>query len=85
VSTLLNWLLIAVGIGGMFLILIAPHEGGHFLAAKLFKVRVIEFSVGAGPKIVSFVRGGTVYEALPCLGRGCIDLELALQPGFRFG
>ena len=51
-STLLNWLLIAIGIGGMFLILIAPHEAGHFLAAKLFKVRVIEFSVGAGPKLV---------------------------------
>jgi regulator of sigma E protease len=70
VSTLLNWLLIAVGICGMFLILIAPHEGGHFLAAKLFKVRVIEFSVGAGPKLLSFVRGGTVYalRAFPILG-----------------
>ena len=54
---MLNWLLIAVGICGMFLLLIAPHEGGHFLAAKLFKVRVIEFSVGAGPKLLSFVRG----------------------------
>jgi len=70
VSTLLNWLLIAVGICGMFLLLIAPHEGGHFLAAKLFKVRVIEFSVGAGPKLLSFVRGGTVYaiRAFPILG-----------------
>jgi regulator of sigma E protease len=70
VSTLLYWLLTAVGICGMFLILIAPHEGGHFLAAKLFKVRVIEFSVGAGPKLVSFVRGGTMYalRAFPILG-----------------
>ena len=69
-STLLNWLLVAVGICGMFLILIAPHEGGHFLAAKLFKVRVIEFSVGAGPKLLSFVRGGTTYaiRAFPILG-----------------
>ena len=64
-STLLNWLLIAVGICGMFLILIAPHEGGHFLAAKLFGVRVIEFSVGAGPKLLSFVRGGTTYAIRP--------------------
>jgi regulator of sigma E protease len=70
VSNLLNWLLIAVGIGGMFLILIAPHEAGHFLVAKLFKVRVIEFSIGAGPKLVSFIRGGTVYalRAFPILG-----------------
>ena len=66
----LNWLLIAIGIGGMFLILIAPHEAGHFLVAKLFKVRVIEFSIGAGPKLVSFIRGGTVYalRAFPILG-----------------
>jgi regulator of sigma E protease len=69
-SALLNWLLIAVGIGGMFLILIAPHEAGHFLVAKLFKVRVIEFSIGAGTKLVSFTRGGTQYaiRALPILG-----------------
>jgi regulator of sigma E protease len=70
VSTLLNWLLIAVGICGMFLILIAPHEGGHFLAAKLFKVRVIEFSVGAGPKLWSTTRNGTLYalRLVPILG-----------------
>src|SRR4030081_982622 len=71
-SELLNALLIAVGIGGMFLILIAPHEAGHFLVAKLFKVRVIEFSIGAGTKLVSFTRGGTLYalRLLPILGYG---------------
>jgi len=70
VSTLLNWLLVAVGIGAMFLILIAPHEGGHFLVAKLFKVRVIEFSIGAGTKLWSTTRGGTLYalRLLPILG-----------------
>ena len=62
-STLLNGLLAVVGIGGMFLILIAPHEGGHFLVAKLFKVRVIEFSIGAGTKLLSFTRGGTAVRA----------------------
>jgi regulator of sigma E protease len=67
---LLNWLLIAVGIGGMFLILIAPHEAGHFLVAKLFKVRVLEFSIGAGTKLWSTTRGGTLYalRLLPILG-----------------
>jgi regulator of sigma E protease len=69
-STLLNGLLPVVAIGGMFLILIAPHEGGHFLLAKLFKVRVIEFSIGAGTKLLSFTRGGTLYalRAFPILG-----------------
>jgi regulator of sigma E protease len=66
----LNWLLVAVGIAGMFLLLIAPHEAGHFLVAKLFKVRVIEFSIGAGTKLWSMSRGGTLYalRLLPILG-----------------
>ncbi|MEO8744708.1 MAG: M50 family metallopeptidase [Candidatus Dormiibacterota bacterium] len=69
-SQLLTPLLYVVGVGGMFLLLIAPHEGGHFLFAKLFKVRVIEFSIGAGAKLWSFTRGGTLYalRAFPILG-----------------
>src|ERR1700687_1394576 len=69
-SQLVTAVLYVVGIGGMFLLLIAPHEGGHFLFAKLFKVRVIEFSVGAGTKLWSTTRGGTLYalRALPILG-----------------
>src|SRR5260370_12171486 len=69
-SQLVTSLLYVIGIGGMFLLLIAPHEGGHFLFAKLFKVRVIEFSVGAGTKLWSFTRGGTLYalRAFPILG-----------------
>ncbi len=31
--------------------LIFIHEGGHFLAARLSKVKVEEFSIGFGPKI----------------------------------
>lgn len=34
--------------------LIFIHELGHFIAAKLFKVQVNEFSLGMGPKIISF-------------------------------
>lgn len=33
--------------------LIFIHEGGHFLAARIFKVKVEEFSIGFGPKILS--------------------------------
>jgi regulator of sigma E protease len=69
-SQLLTGLLYVAGIAGMFLLLIAPHEGGHFLFAKLFKVRVIEFSVGAGLKLWSTTKGGTLYaiRAVPILG-----------------
>ena len=63
-------LLYAVGVAGMFLILIAPHEAGHFMVAKLFKVRVLEFSIGAGTRLWSMTRGGTLYalRLLPILG-----------------
>jgi regulator of sigma E protease len=66
----LTVLLDVVGVAGMFLLLIAPHEAGHFLFAKLFKVRVIEFSIGAGTKLWSVTRNGTVYalRAFPILG-----------------
>lgn len=43
-----------------FLIII--HEGGHFLVAKLCKVRVNEFAIGFGPKIWSKKGKETNYE-----------------------
>ena len=63
-------LLYVLGVAGMFLILIAPHEAGHFLVAKLFKVRVLEFSIGAGTRLWSMTRNGTLYAVrlLPILG-----------------
>ena len=69
-SALVTDLLYVAGVAGMFLLLIAPHEAGHFALAKLFKVRVIEFSIGAGTKLWSTTRGGTLYaiRLLPILG-----------------
>lgn len=51
-------------------ILIFVHELGHFLFAKLFKVRVLKFSLGFGPKIFSKTVGDTEYQlsALPLGG-----------------
>ncbi len=43
-------------------ILIFVHELGHFLLAKLFKVRVEIFSIGFGPTIASFKKGETKYS-----------------------
>ena len=50
--------------------LIFFHELGHFLVAKLCKVGVIEFAVGFGPKIVSWISGNTQYSlrAIPLGG-----------------
>jgi regulator of sigma E protease len=53
-------------------ILVVLHEYGHFLLARLNKVRVLEFSVGMGPLIYSWrsPRSGTQYSlrALPIGG-----------------
>jgi len=51
-------------------ITITIHEFGHFAMAKLLKIRVMVFSIGFGPRIAGFVRGGTEYciSALPIGG-----------------
>lgn len=45
-----------------FEFIIVIHEGGHFVAAKLMKIKVNEFAIGMGPKIISFVKGETRYS-----------------------
>jgi len=42
-------------------IVIFVHELGHFLAAKWRRVTVLKFSLGMGPELVGFSRGGTRY------------------------
>ncbi|MFH1162190.1 MAG: site-2 protease family protein [Candidatus Jorgensenbacteria bacterium] len=48
-------------------VLILVHELGHFLAAKLFRVRVDEFGFGFPPRLFAWTRGETTYSvnALP--------------------
>ena len=61
------WVGLALGI------LVFIHELGHFLAAKLFKMRVEQFSIGFPPRILSKTVGETEYRigAVP-LGP-CVD------------
>lgn len=47
-----------IGIG----LIIAIHECGHFIFAKLFKVNVPSFSIGFGPKIFSKSLGTTQFS-----------------------
>jgi regulator of sigma E protease len=51
-------------------VLIFVHELGHFLVARWYGVRVLTFSLGFGPKLVSVRRGDTVYciSAIPLGG-----------------
>ena len=42
--------------------LIFAHEAGHFMVAKLFRVRVLVFSLGFGKRILGFRKGDTDYR-----------------------
>ncbi len=64
IDTVLNifnmvWpVLVAILIFGLIIFI---HEFGHFLFAKLFKVRVNQFAIGFGPAIFKFQKGETLY------------------------
>lgn len=46
----------------VFGVIIMIHELGHFVAAKLFGIKVNEFSLGMGPSFVRYTRGETDYR-----------------------
>lgn len=69
--TIISIIIAIFGLG----FLVFFHELGHFLAAKLCHVGVLEFSIGMGPRILSRVIGNTRYslKLLP-LGGSCAML-----------
>lgn len=46
----------------VFGLLVLVHELGHFITAKMTGMRVDEFAIGFGPKLLSVRRGETVYS-----------------------
>lgn len=50
--------------------LVAVHEFGHFIVAKISGMYVTTFSIGMGPKIATFTKGETEYvlSAIPAGG-----------------
>ena len=58
VQTLLTVVIAVV----LFMLVILIHELGHFLFAKLFKVRVNEFAIGMGPRLFGWCKGETDYS-----------------------
>ena len=61
----------------VFSAVIAIHEFGHFMVAKLCGVQVNEFSIGMGPVLCKWVRKGTQYSirALPVGGFVALEGE----------
>lgn len=64
----MEWIISLATTIGIFalalLILVFFHELGHFLAAKLFGMRVERFSIGFPPRVWGFQKGETDY----CIG-----------------
>jgi len=51
-----------VGIVIVLGFLVFAHESGHFFVAKLFRVRVLVFSLGFGKRLFGFRKGATDYR-----------------------
>ena len=58
-----------------FELIILVHEGGHFFAAKMMKVKVNEFSIGMGPKLFQFQKGDTKFTLRLILFGGYCAME----------
>jgi len=58
-----------------FGVIIAVHELGHFLAAKFFDVKVKEFAIGMGPKLLKKQGKETLYTLRALPFGGFCDLE----------
>ncbi len=46
----------------IFGLIVTVHEFGHFICAKLCGIKVLEFAVGMGPKLLKFRKGETLYS-----------------------
>lgn len=53
----------------MFLVMVSLHEFGHFIVGKLLNFRILEYSIGFGPKLISGKKGETQYS-LRCVPLG---------------
>lgn len=54
----------------VFLLVVLVHEAGHFTVAKMVGIKVNEFAIGMGPKLIQRKKGETQYtlRALPIGG-----------------
>jgi regulator of sigma E protease len=51
-----------IGVSLVLGVMILVHEWGHFIAARLFGVRVDVFSIGFGPRLFGWKSGDTDYR-----------------------
>lgn len=61
----MNTIVTALSIIGAILIIciiILVHEFGHYSIGRACKIKIVEFAVGFGPKIKSWVKNGIIYS-----------------------
>lgn len=58
----MNTLIVIILVALSFGLLVIGHEFGHFIVAKINKVKVEEFAIGMGPLIFKFQGKETVYS-----------------------
>lgn len=75
VKNLLNFILTIIKIVCLLGFLIFIHEGGHFIIAKLCKVKVNQFAIGFGPKIWSYNGKETLYAIRMIPLGGFVSME----------
>src|SRR5437762_13928879 len=75
-----NIFFILIGCFGMGF-LVGFHEFGHFLFAKLFKIRTPSFSIGFGPKIINKKIGETEFSLSAIPFGGYVEIAGAAEVG----
>lgn len=82
---MLTFIVNAIKIIFLLGILVFIHEGGHFIVAKLCKVKVNEFALGFGKTIISKKIGETVYALRIIPLGGFVRMEGEEQPSEQEG
>lgn len=80
----MSWIDLVVGAVGIG-IMVFVHELGHFVAARLSGVEVEVLSLGWGPRLIGFKRGGTWYQVSWLLIGGYCKMKGELVPAIAGG
>lgn len=72
---MINFLISALKIIVLLGFLVLIHEGGHFITAKILKIKVNEFAIGFGPQIFAKEKGETKYALRLIPLGGFVNME----------
>ena len=72
---MISFIISALKIIFLLFFLVFIHEGGHFIVAKICKVKVNEFALGFGPTLLSKTKGNTKYALRLIPLGGFVNLE----------